>query len=248
MPWLPALAASRHPRTLALVAVALLTSVGGCAQRGANRDAIVRCTPGDRIDVSCGCAGLGEECDGRAGIRLCDPALARGECTEAQAVTITTNNDVCLDETSCPHATTYCPSSGMIAVHTFARPNYDDTTAPYTCRWQLRATPVFAGPNVTFACEPGELVRASCGCGVGRRCEGDPVMRACAVGAACTDASTRLDYNDDTCGNCPEVEATCPADGRIVIATEPLSGGSRFRCDVGALGERSGALRPAGGV
>jgi hypothetical protein len=136
----------------------------------------------------------------------------------------------------------------VIAVRTFARPDYDDSTGPHTCRWQMRTSPVFAGPNVTLGCQPGELVRASCGCGVGRQCEGDPVMRACAVGAACTDSSSRLAYNDDACGRCPAVEATCPADGRIVIATEPLSGGSRFRCDVGALGARSGALRPAGGV
>lgn len=243
-----ALETTSRLRAAHVLAAACLCVLGACAQRGANRDAIVRCTPGERIDVSCGCAGLGEECDGRAGIRLCDPALAHGECSEAQAVTSTTDNDLCFDGGSCPLATTYCPSSGMIAIRTFARPDYADETGPYTCRWQLRATPVFTGASVTFACRAGELVRASCGCGVGRQCEGDPVMRACAVGAACTDSASRLDYNDDTCGRCPEVEATCPTDGRIVIATEPLSGGSRYRCDVGALGAESGALRPAGGI
>ena len=229
----------------------LLVCLAAYGQRGANRGAILRCTPGERIDVSCGCAGLGEACDGRAGIRLCDAALARGECTDAQAVTVAGERDVCRLEDgtqSCPLATTYCPSSGLIAVRTFAVPSYDDRTGPYTCRWQLRSSPAFAGPSVTFGCAPGEAVLASCGCGAGRRCEGDPVMRACAVGSACSDQTSRLAFNDDTCGRCPAVEATCPVDGRIVIATAPLSGGAAYRCDVGALGTESGVLRPVGGV
>jgi hypothetical protein len=71
-------------------------------------------------------------------------------------------------------------------------------------------------------------------------------MRACAPGTACTDSSSSLASNDDACGNCPLVRATCPTTGSIVIATASLFGTSPYRCDLGASGEVSGNLRPSG--
>lgn len=223
----------------------LCLALTACAQSGGSRDAVIRCTPGERVDVSCGCLGLGTACEGNAGIRLCDATLANGACTDAEAVTIAGDRDQCSE--GCPLATTYCPSSGMVAVSTFAYEDFLGETGSYACRWAARSTPIApTRPSTTFACQAGELVRASCGCmGLGRFCDGDPTMRACAPGQACTDTASSLDYNDDTCDRCPLVEATCPTAGAIVITTSPLSGGS-YRCDVGAIGQSSGPLRAMG--
>lgn len=234
--------------TLRFGALIALVASAGCAQSG-NREAVIRCTPGDHVAVSCGCLGLGSACDGNAGIRLCDATLANGECTDAQAVTIAGQRDQCED--GCPLATTYCPASGMLAVSTFAYEDYLGETGAYACRWSARVAPVVpAHPTATFACTPGELVTASCGCeGLGRRCEGDPAMRACVPGTACNDTSSSLAYDDDECGNCPLVRATCPSTGTILIATQSFSGSSSpYRCDVGASGDRSGILRVASGI
>lgn len=218
--------------------------VTGCRQAGTQREAVLRCTPGERVDVSCGCLELGSACDGRAGIRLCDAVLAAGACEPEHAITSADDRQLC--EGSCPLATTFCPQSGMIAVRTFARPDYDGATAAYACAWGVRRSSIHAA-TATFACIPGERVQASCGCeGLGRWCEGDPVMRACAPGAACTDASSSLDVNDDTCSRCPYVDAICPAGGTIVIATAPLSSGARYRCDFGVIGGDGRSLAPSG--
>ncbi|GAB4110878.1 MAG: hypothetical protein OHK0013_46830 [Sandaracinaceae bacterium] len=220
-------------------------ALGGCRQAGTNRSAVIRCTPGERVDVSCGCLGLGSVCEGDAGIRLCDAALANGACGEAQAVTSTDGRQVCDD--GCPLATTFCPASGLLAVTTFARPNVLDETGPYACAWAVRRTPTHPGPSATFACIPGERVQASCGCeGLGRWCEGDPILRACAPGVACATREDALAQNDDTCGRCPWVEAICPASGAIVFATAPVSSGSRYRCELGAIGADGRALAPTG--
>lgn len=246
-----ALPRSASPTSQAWLACAALALLGlsACAQSGANRRAVIRCTPGERVDVSCGCLGIGTACDGRAGIRLCDALLDQGGCEDEQAVTITTQNELCSSEGSCPLATTFCPSSGLLAISTFSLPDYAGAVSTYSCQWGVRRSPVYRTASTTFACAPGELVRASCGCqGMGRRCDGDPIMRACAPGAACTDTATSLDYNDDTCDRCPLVEATCPTSGSIVIDTAPLSGGSRYRCDVGAFGSATGVLTATGGV
>ncbi len=234
---------------VALGAVTLGAGMGGCRQSGANRSAVIRCTPGERVDVSCGCLSLGTECTGRAGIRLCDAALANGACEPAHAVTSTDDRQRCSNgDPPCPLATTFCPQSGLLAIATFASPDYNDETGAYTCQWAVRRSAIYSAPRVTFACMPGEMVRASCGCdGLGRACEGDPVMRACAPGATCGASEPVLDYNDDTCGRCPSVEAFCPAAGSILIATEALGGSSsRYRCELGAVGADGRALSPSG--
>ena len=236
-----ALVKTWHP--IAALSLALVA----CAQSGANRSAVIRCTPGDRVDVSCGCIGLGDACDGNAGIRLCDGSFANGACSDAEAVTIAADRDQCSE--GCPLATTYCPTSGMVAISTFAYPDYAGDTASYSCRWSARTTPITpTRPMTSFTCMPGEIVTASCGCeGLGRYCEGDPLMRACAPGTACTDSASSLASNDDTCDNCPLVRATCPTSGSIVIATASLFGtSSPYRCDLGASGEVSGTLRASG--
>lgn len=234
---------------LAVTSLSLVALVG-CVQSGANRSAVIRCTPGERVDVSCGCYGLGEACTGDPGIRLCDATLDHGACDDALASTIAGRESQCdrydNDEPPCPLATTFCPASGMIAVSTFATPDYANHTAGYTCRWEARRAPLYAGPTTTFGCIAGEVVRASCGCrGMGRPCEGNPSMRACEPGAACNDTASSLDYDDSTClDGCPLVQATCPTSGAIVIATESYS--SRFRCDVSAIGDQSGVLHASG--
>jgi hypothetical protein len=219
--------------------------VMGCPQPGTQRSAVIRCTPGERVDVSCGCLGLGAACEGDAGIRLCDAALANGACEPEHAVTSAGDRHLCRD--GCPLASTFCPRSGMIAIRTFARPDRDGATAAYACSWAVRRSAIQTSPSATFACIPGERVQASCGCeGLGRRCEGDPIMRACAPGSACTDAATSLDSNDDTCVPCPYVDTFCPPAGAIVIATAAYSGGSRYRCDFGVIGGDGRSLAPTG--
>jgi hypothetical protein len=237
---------SRNPASWLLHAVALGALVlGGCRQAGTNRSAVIRCTPGERVDVSCGCLGLGTVCDGDAGIRLCDAALANGACGPAQAVTETDDRQTC--EGGCPLATTFCPSSGMLAVATFARPDFGGRTGACGCAWAVRRTPVYPESRRAFACIPGERVQASCGCrGLGRWCEGDPILRACAPGVACATNEEALARNDDTCGRCPWVEAVCPAAGEIVFASAPLSSGSRYRCELGAIVADGRALAPTG--
>jgi len=226
----------RDSRALVLAA-AVATAfalLGGCRQ-GANRTAVIRCTPGERVDVSCGCLSLGEACVGDPGIRLCDAALANGDCDDAQAVTSTTSSDFC--NGTCPLATTFCPASGMLAISTFALPDYSGETAAYSCAWGARRTPVHSGARAAFACMPGERIQASCGCeGLGRTCEGDPLMRACSPGMACTDGPSSLATDDDTCGRCPWLEAVCPAEGTIVIQTQAYSGG-RYRGHFGVIGD-----------
>lgn len=240
---LAAIATVRLARVLPLVLLASVLLVLGACRQGANRTAVIRCTPGERVDVSCGCLSLGQACEGDPGIRLCDATLANGECTDAQAVTATSSYDRC--EGSCPLATTFCPASGMIAIATFALPDYAGDTAAYTCAWGVRRTPIQSASRATFACMPGERIQASCGCeGLGRTCEGDPVMMACSPGMACTDTSSSLARDDDTCGRCPWVEAVCPAEGVIVLQTAPLSSGSRYRCDFGVVGDDGRALSP----
>lgn len=250
MPRAPASIVATLLRSLSLITLVLGAGIG-CNQQP--RHSIIRCTPGERVDVSCGCLGLGQPCTGRAAIRLCDAALANGACTDAEAVTVSNGTDECrVDGTStyCPRANTYCPASGMLAIHTFgATTSGSDRPSSYTCPWAVRRTSIVPGPSTTFACQAGEVVRASCGCsGLGRTCEGDPVLRACAPESACDGSVTPLAYNDDFegCNPCPLVQASCPANNAIVIASAPLSSGASYRCEVSARGSVSGELRRMG--
>lgn len=84
------------------------------------------------------------------------------------------------------------------------------------------------------SCVPGASTTVACGegCGLGA-CTGDPVLAVCEgsvpVGS-CLDTGRALAQNDDSCGLCSQVTFTCPASGRIVVATRPF-GDRPYTCD-----------------
>lgn len=238
----------------ALIVLSLtLVALVGCAPN--DREAVLRCTPGERVDVSCGALGLGEPCSGTPGIRLCDAALANGRCTDAEAVTIAGDAELARVGSPssatgpyCPLATTFCPASGMLAVSSFTRtPRSGRAAERGSCRWGVRRSSVHPGPILDVDCIPDETVTASCGCAsLGRVCSGDPVLYACAPGVAC-DRPSALGYSDDACGYCPAVTAICPPSGSLCFALSSFLGSdSGYRCELGAWGSRSGDLARRG--
>lgn len=191
----------------------------GCTQPSTRA---YRCTPGERIDVSCGLLDLGTMCTGAGRIRICDAALNAGACTGSESLAIAGGSS------GCPLTTTYCPASGAFSVAT-------DGNANFQCNWAARRTPVQSSTVASFLCTPGTTVRASCGCGMGRYCTGDPQMTAC-VGT--TSACTRDDadsYNGDFCGNCPLVDIFCPSSGSVTFEASGSFSSSNFQCEFQAV-------------
>jgi len=198
----------------------LVLAAVGCIQP---RTHAYRCAPGERIDVSCGELGLGEMCTGTGRIRICDAALNAGACTGSESLIIEG------DSSGCPLATTYCPASGAFSV-------LAEGNAAFQCNWQARRTPVQSATVASFACEPGQQVRASCGCGMGRYCVGDPSMTAC-IGTTSACARDDADaWNGDHCGNCPLVEVLCPSSGSVTFEASGSSSTSFFQCEFQAVG------------
>jgi hypothetical protein len=78
----------------------------------------------------------------------------------------------------------------------------------------------------TLPCTAGETVTIGCTHDVGTPCQGDPVLDVCegtVAPGACTSANA-IAHNDDFDGLCPEVTATCSANGRITIAPSGFMG------------------------
>ena len=201
----------------------------GCIQP---RTHAYRCTPGERIDVSCGELDLGAMCAGTGRIRICDAALGAGACTGSESLVFAG------DSFGCPLATTYCPSSGAFSVLT-------EGNANFRCDWEARRTPVQSATVATFSCTPGVAVRASCGCGMGRYCVGDPSMTACLGTSGACARDDAAAYNGDTCGDCPLVEVVCPSSGSVTFQAEGSSSTSFFQCEFQAVDANWTPLSPA---
>jgi hypothetical protein len=211
---------SRSLKLLASLFLALAAL--GCPQP---REHVYRCTPGERIDVACGQLELGS-CTGSGRIRICDGALTgAGPCTGAESLVLGGGSF------GCPLATTYCPESGAFSVATENGSSFGE----FTCNWEARRTPIQSARVASFACTPGVAVRASCGCGIGRYCSGDPTMTVCLGTMASCPRDAAAMYDDDECGNCPLVEAICPTSGSVTFETTALSSGSAFSCEFQAV-------------
>ena len=101
-------------------------------------------------------------------------------------------------------------------------------------------------PNVqlaTYDCIAGQPIAASCGCmQLGAPCGGDPTLTLCDGAASTCTRDSSLVYNDDSCGNCPLVQTTCPSSGRITVRAAPFSSASAdYACDY-AIVDANGPL------
>jgi hypothetical protein len=88
----------------------------------------------------------------------------------------------------------------------------------------------------TFACTPGEKVRAGCAaaCKIGM-CTGDPMLRICdaSTGDNCS-FPDKVASGTQGCGtSCPVTEVfTCPMSGQLRAFAAPTQPGAPFTCDV----------------
>ncbi len=80
------------------------------------------------------------------------------------------------------------------------------------CGWTV--SPALHGAT----CTPGATITAGCGCasGAGGSCLGDPILRVCEGGEACTEGHALVNV-DDTCGRCPQGNFVCPASGVYTV-------------------------------
>lgn len=204
----------------------LVVAALGCSQP---RGHVYRCTPGERVDVACGQLDLGT-CTGSGRIRICDGALTRdGACTGAESLVLGGEGS------GCPLATTYCPESGTFSVAT----ENASSSGVFTCNWEARRTPTQSATVAAFVCRPGSTIRASCGCGMGRYCTGDPALAAClGITSSCPYATTgEAMRNNNHCGSCPLVEAICPSTGAVTFEASALSSSASFTCEFQAVDE-----------
>ncbi len=93
------------------------------------------------------------------------------------------------------------------------------------CGWEVREV---------GECQQGHVVEIGCGgCGFGRMCDGDPMMRICEGNMTQCLPSSAIAQRDNGCeeGNlCPHVEFACPESGVFTIWTAGKELGEPFGC------------------